>query len=85
MISNTPNARAAPITRRARIRTRRAASSAPASEPIASTEPRMPYSPAPLWNTWVAISADVSWKFSPKVPAKNTATSTIIRSGRRHR
>ena len=45
----------------------------------------MPYSPAPLWNALVAISAEVIWKFSPKVPAKKTATSTIIRSGRRHR
>ena len=82
-ISATPNATAAMITRRCRIRPRRAASSAPDSEPIASVVPRMPYSLAPLWNTSVAISADVSWKFSPKVPAKNTMVRISIRSGRR--
>ena len=27
---------------------------------------------APLSKTWVAIRAEVIWKFSPKVPAKNT-------------
>src|SRR3954449_5344584 len=45
-ISATPNATAARITSRCRIRPRRAASSAPDSEPIASVVPRRPYSPA---------------------------------------
>ena len=45
---------------------RRAASSAPASDPIAMIEPSMPYSPAPLWKTPVAISAVVIWKFMPE-------------------
>src|SRR6266545_5996683 len=85
MITIVPKASAAPTTSRCRVRTRRAASSAPASEPIARIEPRMPYSPAPLWNSAVAIIAEVSWKFRPKVPAKNSVTSTIISSGRRHR
>ena len=37
----------------------------------------MPNSPAPLPNSWVAISAEVIWKFIPKVPAKKTSTRTI--------
>ena len=47
------------------------------SEPMATAEPRMPNSPAPLPNTCVAISAEVIWKFIPNVPAKKTSTSTI--------
>ncbi len=57
---------------RSRTRTRRAAISAPVSEPTAITDPSTPYSVAPLWNTSVAISAEVIWKFMPNVPAKNT-------------
>ena len=45
-------------------------------------EPSRPYSPAPLSNTSVAISAEVSWKFRPNVPTKNTIARTSIRSGR---
>ena len=37
----------------------------------------MPNSPAPLPNTWVAIRAEVIWKFMPNVPAKKTSTRTI--------
>ncbi len=44
--------------------------------------PSRPYSVAPLSKTWVAMSAEVIWKFSPKVPAKKTTASTSIRSGR---
>ena len=51
---------------------RRAASSAPVSEPTAMNVPSRPYSLAPLSKTSVAISAEVIWKFRPKVPAKNT-------------
>ena len=58
--------------------TRRAAISAPTSDPTAIDEPRMPYSPAPLPNTWVAISAEVIWKFIPNVPAKKTITRIAI-------
>jgi hypothetical protein len=42
---------------------RRALSSAPVSEPTASIEPSRPYAVAPLWNTVVAMSAFVTWKF----------------------
>ena len=38
----------------------------------------MPNSPAPLPKTSVAISAEVIWKFIPKVPAKNTMIRIII-------
>ena len=41
----------------------------------------MPYSPAPLPKTWVAIRAEVIWKFIPKVPAKNTITRIAIMFG----
>src|SRR5699024_11341811 len=54
----TPNPNAAPSTRRTRGRFRRAAASAPASEPIAMTEPSSPYSPAPRPNTSRAITAE---------------------------
>ncbi len=67
------------------MRVRRAAISAPVSEPTAIAEPSRPYSVAPWWKTWVAISAEVIWKFRPKVPAKKTMLSTIIRSGRPRR
>ena len=56
---------------------RRAAINAPASEPMAMNEPSSPNSLAPLSKTSVAIRAEVIWKFMPKVPAKNTSTSTI--------
>ena len=42
----------------------------------------MPYSPAPLPYTSVAISAVVIWKFSPNVPAQNTTAITSMMSGR---
>ena len=43
------------------------------SEPTAIAEPRIPNSPAPLSNTWVAISAEVIWKLTcRRSPAKNT-------------
>ena len=77
-ISATPKPVAAKMSSRSRIVGRRAASSAPASEPTASAEPRMPNSPAPLSKTWVAMSAEVIWKFIPKVPAKKTSTRIII-------
>ena len=44
--------------------------------------PSRPYCVAPLPKTSVAISADVSWKLSPKVPVKNTIARISIRSGR---
>ena len=71
-----PNANAAPMTSRTRGRSRRAASSAPVSEPIARTEPRIPYSPAPLPNSVRAIMALVSWKLRPNV--ETTPTTTMI-------
>ena len=40
---------------------------------------------APWWKTWVDIRAEVIWKFSPNVPAKNTIERTSIRSGRPRR
>ncbi len=73
---------AAPITMRCRTRTRPAAISEPASEPTAMNVPSSPYSVGPLSKTSVAISADVIWKFSPKVPAKNTVARISNRSGR---
>jgi hypothetical protein len=81
-ISVSPKVIAAMITSRCRIRPRRAARRAPDSEPIARVVPSRPYSPAPLWNTSVAIRAEVIWKFRPKVPAKNTMVRISIRSGR---
>ena len=71
-----PNPNAAPMTRRTRGRSRRAASSAPVSDPMASTEPRIPYSPAPMPNSVRAIIALVSWKLSPNVDT--TPTTTMI-------
>ena len=71
-----PNPNAEPITSRTRGRSRRAASRAPVSEPIASTEPRIPYSPAPRSNTVRAIIALVSWKFRPNV--ETTPTTTMM-------
>ena len=56
-ISATPNAAAAKTSSRSRMVTRRAASRAPASEPTAMAEPRMPNSLAPLPNTWVAMKS----------------------------
>lgn len=79
---NSPNAMDAPITIWTRGFLRRAASSAPLSEPIAMIEPRSPYSPAPLSNTVRAISAVVSWKFRPNVPTMPTRARIRIRSGR---
>jgi hypothetical protein len=79
---NTPKAAVAPRTRLVRGFSRRAASSAPPSEPIAITEPSSPYSPDPWWNTVLAISAVVSWKLSPNVPTSPTTVSSRIRSGR---
>ncbi len=52
------------------------------SEPIAMIEPRMPYSVGPLWNSRVAMSAVVTWKFIPKVPSTKTRSMTTLRSGR---
>src|SRR5450756_2397139 len=63
-------ANAAKDTRRMRRRGfgRRAESSAADKDPTAMMEPSSPYAPAPLWNTAVAMSAVVIWKFIPKVP-----------------
>ena len=44
--------------------------------------PSRPYAVGPLSNTSVAISAEVIWKFRPKVPVKPTIASTSSRSGR---
>ena len=82
-ISTIPNASPARITSRSRGRpTRRAPRSAPVSDPMARVEPSRPYSPGPFSKTWVAIRAEVIWKFMPNVPAKNTATRISLRSGR---
>lgn len=56
-ICSAANSRPPPTMKRIRGTGRRAANRAPASEPIASTDPRMPYSCAPLPNSSVAISA----------------------------
>ena len=61
---------------------RRAAINAPVSDPMARIEPRMPYSPAPLSYTWVAINAVVIWKLKPNVPATNRIAITSMMSGR---
>ncbi len=73
-ISATPKPAADPSSNLSRTFGRRAASSAPESEPIASAEASRPNSPAPLPNSSVAIRAEVIWKFMPKVPAKKTTT-----------
>ena len=61
---------------------RRADSSAAVSEPTAMIEPSRPNSPAPLSNTFVAISAMVIWKFIPKVPSTKTRSMTSWMSRR---
>jgi len=71
----TANPTSAMISTRNDGTLRRAASSAADSEPIAMIDPSSPYSAAPLWNTWTAISALVIWKFMQNVPKKNTITS----------
>jgi hypothetical protein len=38
--------------------------------------PRMPYCSGPRPNSCCAISAEVSWKFIPKVPTQKTTMST---------
>lgn len=81
-IDSSEKATVAPTTSCGLITLRRAASSAPASEPTAITEPSIPYSPAPLSNTSRAISAVVIWKFSPNVPTTPISDMTRIRSGR---
>ncbi len=37
----------------------------------------------PTWNTEVAMTALVSWKFNPKVPSMNIMNITSMMSGRR--
>ena len=61
---------------------RRADSSAAVSEPIAMIEPSSPNSPAPLSNTFVAMSAIVIWKFIPNVPSTKTSSMTSWMSRR---
>ena len=63
-------------------RARRAAISAPVSEPTASTADARPNRPAPVWNTWRDISALVTWKFMPKVATKKISTMVIHSAGR---
>lgn len=77
-----PKATVAPITNRTVGRSRRAASNAPPSDPTAITEPISPYPSAPVWNTSLAISAMVSWKFSPNVPTTPTITMVSTMSDR---
>ncbi len=72
----TPKANAAPITSRTRGRSRRAASRAPASEPMARIDPSTPYSLAPRPNSVRAMSALVSWKLRPNV--ETTPTTTMM-------
>ena len=74
-------ARAATIRRNGTL-VRRAASRPPDSDPIAITELMKPNSSGPTWNTAVAISELVIWKFSPNVPSMNTMNSTSMMSGR---
>ncbi|GMA86372.1 hypothetical protein GCM10025868_16220 [Angustibacter aerolatus] len=81
-VANTPNSSVAPITSRSRGFSRRAASSAPPSEPIAMIEPSRPYSPEPLWNCAVAMIAVVIWKFRPNVPTMQTIAMISTMSGR---
>ncbi|MPM99066.1 hypothetical protein SDC9_146256 [bioreactor metagenome] len=66
-----------------RGRLREAAIRAAPSVPTPIRVPIRPYSAGPTWNTWVAISALVTWKLSPKVPSMNTMNITSRMSGRR--
>ena len=59
---------------RSRGRSRRAASSAPATEPIAMTEESRPNSPAPCWNWMRAIVEMKIGKFKPIVPIRKIIT-----------
>ena len=64
-----------------RARSRRAASSAPVSEPIARIDESRPYSPAPRPNSTAIVDEKIG-KFMPNAPMRNTMTNTIMRSGR---
>ena len=78
----TANPNADPMTSRTRGRSRRAASRAPVSDPIARMDPRIPYSPGPMPNSTFAIIADVSWKLSPNVDTTPTTTMMTMMSVR---
>ena len=61
---------------------RRAASSAPVTEPIAMIDVRSPYWPAPAWKTLTDIVEMKIGKLSPNVPIRKNMSRTAPRSGR---
>ena len=82
IVDTTHNAIVEPTTKRRRGSFRRAAKSAPENDPTAISALNIPYWPAPLWNTVVAMTAVVSCWFKAKAEAKPTTTIIRIRSGR---
>ena len=70
------------MTTRMRARSRRAASSAPASDPIARIELSRP-NPSAFWPNSIAIVDAKIGKFMPKAPTRNTIAKVTMRSGRR--
>ncbi len=81
MSTATPKNAEARMMTRMRARSRRAASRAPVSEPIARIELSTPYSPAPRPNSTAMVDEKIG-KFMPNAPIRNTMTNTITRSGR---
>ena len=79
-----PKASAATTTNRTVTLRRRAASSAPASDPIAMIEPSRPNSRAPLWYTVVAMRALVMAEFATKVLTNAVTASRNRMRGSRH-
>jgi hypothetical protein len=78
----TPNAAAETKTTRICGFSRRAESSAPVTDPIASTDESRPNSPAPWSNSTRAIVAVKIAKLRPNVPTMKTATMIATISGR---
>ena len=62
---------------------RRAESSAPATDPIAIIDVSNPNSLAPAWNTPTAMVEMKIGKLMPNVPIKNSITRIALMSGRR--
>jgi hypothetical protein len=77
----TANRAVPPTTTRMRARSRRAASRAPVSEPIARIELRRPYPSAFCPNSSAIVDAKIG-KFMPKAPRRKTIAKATMRSGR---
>ena len=78
----TANSSVPPTTTRSRARSRRAASRAPASDPIARIELSNPKPSASRPNSSAMVEAKIG-KFMPNAPTRKTIAKMTIRSGRR--